>query len=45
MLLGSADALDSVVCAFAAVAVSTRTAPIPKSPRVATDGWWLCTPT
>jgi hypothetical protein len=38
-LLGSADALDAVVCAFAAVAVSTSRARIPDDATVATEGW------
>jgi len=38
-LLASADALDAVVCAFAAMAVSGPKVSIPNCPTVATEGW------
>ncbi len=38
-LLASADALDSVICAFAAIAVTTSKVGTPKSASVATEGW------
>jgi hypothetical protein len=38
-LLGSADALDAVLAAFAAVAVTTSNIPIPNGATVATEGW------
>lgn len=41
-LLASADALDAVLCAFAAIAVST--APPPSSGSAATEGWVLVHP-
>lgn len=43
-LLGSADALDSVICAFAAVAVSSGTAVAPRGATVATEGWMAVHP-
>jgi hypothetical protein len=38
-LLGSADALDAVVCSFAAVAVSTSKVSAPTSAAALTEGW------
>jgi hypothetical protein len=38
-LLGSADALDAVLCAFAGVAVTTSSIPFPKVATVVTEGW------
>ena len=38
-LLGSADALDAVLAAFAAVAVTTWKVPTPSGTTVATEGW------
>ena len=38
-LLQSADALDSVLCAFAAVAVTTRKVTLPEPENIETEGW------
>jgi hypothetical protein len=38
-LLGSADALDAVLCTFAAIAVSTSKTSTPKSATIGTEGW------
>jgi hypothetical protein len=39
ILLGSADALDGVICAFAAVAVSASRISMPGSASIRTEGW------
>jgi hypothetical protein len=38
-LRGTTDALDAVICAFAAVAVSTPNISLPVAATVATEGW------